>query len=150
MLRTLKVISYRATHFLSFLIIIMVINVYKLKSLTPDKRSAEMETGEQSLVPFCLLPRVMALQRSLLVPVQLSSSLTLVLSTPSQLLQAPLGAKCQELVGGGIRRAQGKVGISDLQMHRVGTKQVLSKCFLVKWEERKEEGRQTRSKIKRQ
>lgn len=44
MLRTLKVISYRATHFLSFLIIIMVINVYKLKSLTPDERSVEMET----------------------------------------------------------------------------------------------------------
>lgn len=43
-MRTLKVISYRATHFLSFLIIIMVINVYKLKSLTPDERSAEMET----------------------------------------------------------------------------------------------------------
>lgn len=40
-MRTLKVISYRATHFLSFLIIIMVINVYKLKSLTPDERSAE-------------------------------------------------------------------------------------------------------------
>lgn len=46
-MRTLKVISYRATHFLSFLIIIMVINVYKLKSLTPDERSVEMETLEQ-------------------------------------------------------------------------------------------------------
>lgn len=55
MLRTLKVISYRATHFLSFLIIIMVINVYKLKSLTPDERSAETETQEQKLCPF--LPR---------------------------------------------------------------------------------------------
>lgn len=52
MLRTLKVISYRATHFLSFLIIIMVINVYKLKNLTPDERSAKTETREQKLHTF--------------------------------------------------------------------------------------------------
>lgn len=45
LLRTLKVISYRATHSLSFLIIIMVINVYKLKSLSPDERSAEVRLG---------------------------------------------------------------------------------------------------------
>ena len=54
LLRTLKVNSYRATHFLSFLIIIMVINVYKLKSLTPDERSAEMENsgaGARYLLP---------------------------------------------------------------------------------------------------
>lgn len=54
MLRTLKVISYRATHFLSFLIIIMVINVYKLKSLAPDERSAGMETLVQESLPFRL------------------------------------------------------------------------------------------------
>lgn len=51
-MRTLKVISYRATHFLSFLIIIMVINVYKLKSLTPDERSAETKTREQTLCTY--------------------------------------------------------------------------------------------------
>lgn len=32
----------------------MVINVYKLKSLTSDERSAEMETGEQK--PCTFLP----------------------------------------------------------------------------------------------
>lgn len=54
-MRTLKVISYRATHFLSFLIIIMVINVYKLKSLTPDERSAEIEIREQTLCTYMSL-----------------------------------------------------------------------------------------------
>lgn len=54
-MRTLKVISYRATHFLSFLIIIMVINVYKLKSLTPDERRAETKTQEQMLCTY--MPR---------------------------------------------------------------------------------------------
>lgn len=39
-LKTLTIISHRATHFLPFLIIIMGINVYKLESLRQDERTA--------------------------------------------------------------------------------------------------------------
>lgn len=37
-LKTLKIISHRATHFRPFLIIIMAINVYKLESLHQNER----------------------------------------------------------------------------------------------------------------
>lgn len=43
LLKTLTIISHRATHFLPFLIIIMVINVYKLESLRQNERTAGAE-----------------------------------------------------------------------------------------------------------
>lgn len=61
LLRTLKVISYRATHFLSFLIIIMVINVYKLRILLQMKEVPKRRLRSRNSVPFCLMPGVMML-----------------------------------------------------------------------------------------
>lgn len=87
----------------------MVINVYKLKSLSPDERSAEARLGESA--PTGLMPWVMALE-------QASFSCPRLLSLPSPLhvpsllaLRAPLGTKCPELaeVGG-----TGRAGAPDL------------------------------------
>lgn len=120
-MRTLKVISYRATHSLSFLIIIMVINVYKLKSLSPDERSAEARLRESA--PTGLMPWVMALE-------QASFSCLSLLSLPSPLHipsllapRAPLGTKCPGLAEvGGAGRAGAEAGTPDCVQcrHKVG------------------------------
>lgn len=99
-MRTLKVISYRATHSLSFLIIIMVINVYKLKSLSSDERSAEARLRESA--PTGLMLRVMALEQASFFHPSLLP-LPSPFHVPSLLApRAPLGTKCPELakVGG--------------------------------------------------
>lgn len=110
MLRTLKVISYRATHFLSFLIIIMVINVYKLKSLTPDERSRGTQTREQTLCTFTLRARART-RRHPPLPARLASLSTLPSFPPPapRLPRAQLGTECPQLAEVvGTLRAQGQ------------------------------------------
>lgn len=87
----------------------MVINVYKLKSLTPDERSAQMKQTLCTYVPHAQGDDTGAILLFLLdCPPSPLSPLPFV-SPPSWFPRVPLGTKCPELAGvGGSSRAQGQ------------------------------------------
>lgn len=154
MLRTLKVISYRATHFLSFLIIIMVINVYKLKSLTPDERSRGTQTREQTLCTFTLRARART-RRHPPLPARLASLSTLP-SFPPPRPPPPQGTARNRVPtacrGGGNPQSSGAgANTPDPSCPVPGTAEVLSKYLRIGWKngekgERKKDERKKEEK----